>query len=219
MSKAEVPEQVRLAPSKDELEAMKVYARNQMGRIGDGSLLHDPGAAAIAMASRCEVAYRAELEMLAAKLRDQPENEALLSRLPPLRARLSKALRDQGRLHEAMDYADTPNALEGLQRGSEALLREDTDFTCAEGCEDSIQLVAGQPRALPRWNPVKHKIPRHNKDGQVEMVTLWRCSQCGDMNASMHYPPTRRTFERAVAKAPKGTKDADILPVVTANAG
>jgi hypothetical protein len=216
MSKAEVPEQVRLAPSKDELEAMKVYARNQMGRIGDGSLLHDPGAAAIAMASRVEVAYRAELEMLELKLRDQPENEALISRLPPLRERLSKALRDQGRLHEAMDYADTPSAVEGLQRGAEALLREDTDFTCTEGCEDPVAMVAGVPRTLPRWNPIKHKIPRHT-NGQVEMVTLWKCSVCGEMNASMHYPPTRRTFERAVHKAAKGTGDADILPIAHAN--
>lgn len=211
MGKAEIPNAILTPPTEEELAAAKKYARAQAGRIGDGSLLHDPARAAIAMASRNEVAYRAELELVMQHLAKQPENESLTARVPPLRARLCKALRDQGRLYEALEYADTPQLIEGLSRGFSALDRDDDDFECAE-CVDDIIDVAGQPRCISRWYRVKEDIPRC-RDGNTEIVTLWRCKKCGDMNASVNVPKTRAVFERAVAKAAKGSGDAEVLPV------
>lgn len=212
MAKAEIPDAVLAPPTEEELAAAKKYARLQASRIGDGSLLHDAAGTAVATASRNEVAYRAELELITQHLEKQPENESLIARVPRLRERLCKALRDQGRLYEAMEYADTPTIKDGLERGVAALNRDDNDFECPEGCEDTIIEIAGQSRFIPRWGRVKQDIPRH-RNGSVELVTLWRCSKCGDMNASQNAPKARAVFDKAIAKASKGSNDAEVMPV------
>lgn len=208
MAKAEIPNAVLAPPTEEELAAMKKYARMQMGRIGDGSLLHDPAAMAIASASRNEVSVRAELDMILGKLEQQPESESLKSRVPGLRERLCKHLRDQGRIYEALQYADTPALVEGLERGLAALNRDDNDFDCIAGCEDDIKVIDGAPRQIPRWNMFKHNIPRV-RGPITEIVSLWRCSKCMEMNASKGAPESRRAFDRAVQKAAQRSKEAD----------
>lgn len=214
MAKAQVPDGVRLPPTEEELAAAKKYARTQMGRIGDGSLVHDPAAMAIATASRTEVSVRAELEMILGKLQQKPEDESLIARVPPLRERLCKALRDQGRLYEAMEYADTPTIVEGLERGLAALDRDDNDFECEAGCEDDIKVIDGAPRQIPRWNMFKHNIPRC-RGPVTEIVSLWRCSKCMEMNASKSAPESRRALDRAIGRAAAGTRDGEVMPVYT----
>lgn len=209
MAKAEIPDAILAPPTEEELAAMKKYATMQMGRIGDGTLMHDPAATAIAMAGRSEVAARGELEMILGKLEQQPENEALKAKVPPLRATLSMALRDQGRLYEAMEYADTPDQLEKLKKGLAALKRDDNDFDCAAGCEDDVKVIDGAPRQIPRWGLVKHGIPRMN-GAVTEIVGLWRCSKCMEMNASKGAPESRRAFDRATQKAAQRSKESDV---------
>lgn len=208
MAKAEIPDAILAPPTEEELAAAKKYARTQMGRIGDGSLLHDPAAMAIATASRNEVSARAELEMILGKLEQQPENESLKARVPALRERMCKSLRDQGRIYEALQYADTPSIKEGLERGLAALNRDDSDFDCAAGCEDDIKVIDGAPRQIPRWNMFKHNIPRV-KGPVTEIVSLWRCSKCMEMNASKSAPESRRAWDRAVQKATQRAKETD----------
>ena len=220
MANAEIPSAVLTPPSQEELDAVRLFAKRAMDSIGDGSLMHDPAKLNIAMAARQEVSARANLELIEGELvklegRKVPygEFERLAKGRGLYRHRLMVALRDQGRLWEAMEYADTPRDQESMKRGFNALERDDDDFDCPAGCEDDVAMLENSPRAFTRWDRVKADIPRV-VDGVVQMVTLWRCGKCGDYNASRLAPPSRRLFEAARAKAAPGTGDGDILPVV-----
>lgn len=217
MAKAEIPTAALTPPDPEELETVKRYAKRAMDSIGDGTLINDPARSAIAQAARQEVSCRANLALAEEELKKDPTNEAWLAGRSLYRHRLVVALRDQGRLYEALQYADTPSDKEGLLKGFQALERDDDDFDCPEGCEDDIALLDNQPREFTRWERVKADIPRV-VDGFVQMVTLWRCRKCGDYNASRLSPPSRARFDMAAAKAAPGTGDGDILPVVNRDA-
>lgn len=215
MGRAGVP--VLPAPDPEELAMVKQYAKLAMEAIGDGSLLHDPARAAVAAAAREEVRNLANLTLAEGQLKAKPMDEVWLGRKTTYRHALCKALRDQGRLYEALAYADTPSDQESLSRGFLALERDDDDFECAEGCQDPVAVLDNQPRQFTRWDRVKQDIPRI-VDGNFQWVTLWRCNTCGDYNASQLAPPSRAAFEMARSKAGPETRDGDILPVVTKDA-
>lgn len=217
MAKAEIPTAALTPPDPEELEAVRRYAKKILGSIGDGSLMYDPAKAAIAAAAREEVHCLANLALAEEELKKDPDSESWKKRRTDYRHRLVVALRDQGRLYEALAYADTPSEKEKLLKGFQALERDDDDFICPDGCQDDISTVENLPREFTRWERVKADIPRV-VDGLVQMVTLWQCRKCGDYNASRFTPPSRLRLEKAIAKAAPGTRDGDILPVVRKDA-
>lgn len=116
---------------------------------------------------------------------------------------LSVALRNQGRIREAIEVAPDH---EGHRKGLEALERADDEFC---DCQDSIVDIQGRRKILPRYrlvDEIYHPTKR-------AIVFLWQCQLCKFMNATPQMAPGMARF-MSFRNRPKGARPVPDIEVL-----
>ena len=186
----------------EEIEADKRRSAELLAASG-ATLTDDERAYAFAMAR--EKNARANIEVITNQMIDSwfGANQSDLERLKAAAATqnqaLARALRDQGRLDEAI--AVLPSYAAKLEVGRRAIERDD-DWEC--DCSDPEITVydkdgnAVGTRVVSRWQPLKRiKSVKHGA-----YVFYLQCSRCGEYNARPTLP-ARLFAQIAVASDPK----------------
>ena len=171
------PAELTAPPDEDEIQAAKELAARTAADLRH-SMPRTLGEHRFQIALQEEATARAREPIIAARLAAGEECAALIA---DTKALLVRALREQGRLAEALEL-DPDN--QGILNGLAARDHDDQDFDC--GCEDqeAMDLSVGRRVKFSRF--ARKSVVNAKYGGEV---SLWICSGCGFLNMSPFAPP------------------------------